>query len=36
VLPVEGGAGLNISDSRKRNGIVNLAQDRLAEVGWAE
>jgi len=36
VLPVEGGAGLNISDSRKRNGIVNLAQDWLAEVGWAE
>src|SRR3954449_12041285 len=25
VMPVEGGAGLSISDSRKRNGIVNLA-----------
>jgi hypothetical protein len=35
VLPAKGGAGLNISDLRERNGIVNLPRGRRAEVGWS-
>jgi hypothetical protein len=36
VLPAKGGAGLNISDLRERNGIVNLPRGRRAEVGWSQ